>query len=63
MPPIGASHAYAVRTAYAIGLWQMVKPGIPNYVTMDAGHCMGNDNPPMPLVDLFVHALTPRADS
>ena len=65
VPPIGATHAYAVRTAYVIGVRDRLKPGIPNYVTVDAGHCMGNDNPPMPLVDLFVHALTrgPKADT
>ena len=66
MAPIGADHAYAVRTAYIIGLRERLKQNMPNYVTLDAGHCMGSDNPPMPLVDLFVHALTrgdPKPDT
>ena len=49
--------AYTSRTAMVIAGKDNIRPCLPNYVSMDEAHCMHEDNPPLPLVDFFIHAM------
>ena len=57
MTPIRAKVGYGVQMALLIGKPEELTPGVPNYVSLDEADCMGEGNPPLPLLDFFVHTL------
>ena len=57
MPAIRAKVAYGVRTALVVARPEDLTPALPNYLSMDEADCMGEGNPPLPLLDFFAHSI------
>ena len=57
VPLAGDMHAFVVRTAMMVGTAAQLRASVPNYVSLEEAHCVTEDNPPMPLMDFFIHTV------